>query len=552
MGQTGANGIDTGDTRTHTVPDYEKYSNRVVRSSLGLTNATHAHGQRYTHLNLNSSDKKQPDFRGESISLRNVVTTVDVEQQIEVKAGAQTEQKGGLYFEHGYNAHTPTDIVAASGYENVDMDNIAETLVNNPEFELKMTGHADTSGDVDKNQTLSENRLKTAEVLLVGALQRQGLSKTEAQSLYEERVAPHSTIIALGETEGPVNTEDGTIHQGNRVVSFDLLSQTAPEKLINSTISKAKDVDNHEHVVIVHLGTRDKRDNLDFYPEKHAKNLRSNQFSIADEKTHFVLQIDENRNLSRDFTINYKAENNLTADNTNFVIQTDEPGVVSSTYNMETNKIEVNLSGQVAVYIALPPNIDPAIINVGQINSKGEVTIPPLTNLDDVAPISEARRVEGERNQITNAADDIVQISIDAKHLYIKHSKDPAGYQAALEEYGFLDKIDEAFLPLKIVGIETGPYETLLASQYMNAESALYNPDQVVFPFQTYQGLYESEISVGHIEPEKGVDAYDALVGKVNTSLATLDDDNASADDHDNLMPDLPTPAAPPSIIRNN
>ncbi len=525
MGKSGADGIDTGGSQTHNVPGYEDHADRLIRHVRGVFGANYDHGQRYTYLNVNLEDPRRRDFTGEDIGLRNIVTKPEVDKQIEVVEGERVEQKGGLYFEHGYDAHTPKDIVAASGYENVNMDEVAEILVNNAEFELKMTGHADTSGDADRNQALSENRLQTAEILLLAALQRQGLSEEDAKALYDERVAPHSTIIALGESEGPIETNDEVKEQGNRVVSFDLFSEGAPEERVKLSAHKGHDMDNHEHVVVVNLGTGNSRDDLNFIPDEQPEHLKRGQFAIADESTHFAVRIDENRVLdsAHEFTINYKAENNLVADNTNFVIEHNEPGAVTSAYNFDTGNIDISVNGQVAVNINLPDNIDPAVIKVGQITSEGAVTISPLTNLDDVAPISELRTVQGERNVITNAADAVVNLSIDAKHIFMEHDDDPAGYKAALEEYGFLDKLDEAFFGVELQGIDTKPYKALIESQFVNAESAMYNPSQVVFPFQTFQGLYESEVSLGHIEQQSGVDAYDALVGRVDNRTAAFD-----------------------------
>jgi len=245
-----------------------------------------------------------------------------------------------------------------------------------------MTGHADRSGDAARNQTLSENRLETAEVLLLAALERQGLTSEEAQELYDTRVAPHSTIIAMGEDGGPVDTADEVKEQGNRVVNFELFSEKPSEELLTSMVNKAGDADNHEHVVIMNLGSKNVRHDFVFRPEQHPPNLKEGQYAIADESTHFVVRIDENRTLDADheFTINYGADNNLVADNTNFVIEHNEPGAVTSAYNFDTGMIDISVNGNVAVKINLPENIDPAIISVGQVTTMGQVTISPLTN----------------------------------------------------------------------------------------------------------------------------------------------------------------------------
>lgn len=508
-------------------------TSRTARSGggSGIKTDNFSHGQRYTQVNINTDGY---NYRG-SVSLRNIVTVPEIHSKIEVVEPQKIEESGGLYFEHGYDAHTPKDIVAASGYENVDIDAVAHTLVTQPDFELKMTGHADTSGNAQKNQTLSENRLHTAEVLLMAALQRQGLSEDEAKALYETRVAPHSTIIALGEDDGPVATSDETKHQGNRVVTFDLISETKGDRHITTSMHKGNDMDNHEHVVILNLGDRNKTDHMNFYPEKHENYLRSNQFSIADERTHFVFKIDENRDLdaAHEFTLNYKADDNLVADNTNFVIEHDTPGAVTSAYNFVTNTVDLSINGDVAVKIGIPDNIDPALIRVGQITSEGQVSISPVENFDELQPLSESRTIVGERNILTQAADDVTRISIEAKHIFINNDEDSQARQNAMAEYDMAGKLDEAFAELENAGVDTAPYKELLLNQYQNEGSALYNPDQVVFPFQTFQVLYETEVGAGKLEQHENDKAYNALVKHVDTMA-----------DERNIEMNIPSPAA--------
>ncbi len=521
MGQGGAPGLETERPTAYDIPNYADYGHRLALGDDGHHRVDAPHKRRFEYANINVTGRDLHNYQGD-ISLINIVTTARVIPPQELPPEPAVETRGGLYFAHGYNAHTPKDIVTAGGFENVDLDEVAEALVRNRTFELKMTAHADTSGDTAKNQTLSENRLQTAQSLLVAALQRQGLTETQARELYEQRVAPHSTIIAHGEKSGPVTTQDGTRHQGNRVVTFDLITQPVPVERPEGKVSKDKDMDNHEHIVIVNMGTAKKQSEMHFYPEEATRN-NPGQFNIADEDVQFVLRIDPDRNLNEAhrFTVNFWAKTNQVADNTTFLIESDRPGAVTSAYNFQTGKIDISLNGQVAASIYIRDRIDPALIRVGQVTSAGQVTVSPLTNLDDVAPLSEARRTPRESSPLTVAADRIVQLSVEAKHSFIAHPGDPAGYLASLRESHFSERVDQALQDLSARGISTGPLRQLLLNQYTNPQSSLYSPGQLVFPFQVFQGLYESEVSARHIQAREGADPYQALTERLSQLAAT-------------------------------
>lgn len=521
MGQGGAPGLETERPTTYEIPNYADYGHRLALNDDGHDRVDAPHKRRFEYANINVTGRELHNYEG-GISLVNIVTTARVTPPPEAPPQPPVEKRGGLYFDHGYGAYTPKDIVTAPGFENVNLDEVADSLIHNQTFELKMTAHADTSGDTAKNQTLSENRLLTAQTLLIAALQRQGLTETQARELYDRRVAPHSTIIAQGETKGPVTTQDGTRHQGNRVVTFDLITQPVAEQRLDGTISKGHDMDNHEHIVIVNMGTSKRQSEMHFYPDEATRH-DPGQFNIADEDVQFVIRIDPDRKLNEahQFTVNFWAKNNQVADNTTFLIESDRPGAVTSAYNFQTGKIDISLNGQVATSIYIRDRIDPALIRVGQVTSAGQVTVSPLTNLDDVAPLSEARRTPRDSSPLTVAADRIVQLSVEAKHLFIAHPQDQAGYLAALQESRFSERLDDALKELTDKGISTGPLRQLLLNQYSNPQSALYNPGQLVFPFQTFQGLYESEVSARHIQPHEGADPYQALTERLSQLAAT-------------------------------
>lgn len=516
MGQGGAKGIILERPDTYIISDYEKFSNVPITDGSGQLRKEHPHSQRYDYLNFNSSRGPSHNY-GDDIDLRNVVTTTRLERKIEVIEPPKSHTQGGLYFEHGYDAYLPTDIVSASGYENVDLDTVARTLIDNQSFVLKITAHADTSGDTAKNQTLSERRLDTAKTLLVAALQRQGLSEVDSQKIFETRVAPYASIVASGEKAGPVATEDDTKHQGNRVVTFDLITQTKPTQSISTDFHKRLDADNHEHTVIVNMGPRKTQKEVNFDPANDTASGKPGQFTIPDENINFIFKLDPQRqlNAAHQFAVNYWAKTNLVADNTDFLIENDTPGAVTSAYNFETGEIDVSVDGQVAVNIRIRNNIDPAVIRVGQVTSQGEVRITPLTNLADVRPISEARNIHKERNVLNDVAESIVQLSIEAKHLYIantKDRKDDAGYLKALEQSGFTQKLDKALEGLVRQGVDVTAFRQIVVNQYAEPQSSLYHPDVVMFPFQTYQGIYESVVSSGAIPYKEDANAYKTVL----------------------------------------
>ncbi len=516
MGSSGANGIGGDDT--HQIPHYEKYSNSMPHNKGGYVHETYAHDQRYTYVNINQTDSTRANSRAPQIGLRNIVTMAEIDHGDVAIAPEIAEQKGGLYFSHGYDGYDIDDVVVPPDYDNVDLNAIAHTLVNNPEFELKLTAHADTSGDPGKNQTLSENRLQTATTLMLNALEDQGLSEEDAQKLYDERIAPNSTIIALGEQSGPINTADETKHQGNRVVAFDVIVQQPDHGQLLNAIHKGGDTDNHEHVVVVNMGASGRTSEVKYDPNYNKQRLDSHEHAIADEGVHFVIKLDEDRKLDRahEFTIKNLAANNLEADNTTFEIEHDTPGAITSAYNFDTKQIDVSVEGKVALHIESLSWIDPAVIRVGQVTSSGEVTVSPLTNAADLAPISATKRHQTDSNPLFSAADDLTSLSITAKHLYMEHEGNPEAYHQALQDMDFDGQVSNALEDLAGLGIQTGAAEQLILSQYTNEESQLYNPDQVLFPAQIYQIIYESEVSVGGLEVTQSYnESFKELLDKV-------------------------------------
>lgn len=519
MGSSGANGVGGGGENTHQIPSYEKYSNSMPINKGGYVTETYAHDQRYTYVNLNLTDSTKANSRTDQIGLRNLVTMAHVDHDKIAPEPEVSEQKGGLYFSHGYDGYDIDDVVVPPDYDNVDMSAIAHTLVNNPDFELKLTAHADTSGDPARNQTLSENRLQTATTLMLNALEDEGLSPEEAQQLYDERIAPNSTIVALGENGGPVDTADETKHQGNRVVAFDVIVQQQDHRNLLDAINKGSDADNHEHVVVLNVGTSSRLKEIEYDPNKRDRgSMGAHQHAIADEDVHFAIKLDPERKLdgAHEMTIKYMAGNNLEADNTNFVIENNTPGAVTSAYNFDTQQIDISVEGQVAMHIKPLSWIDPAVIKVGQVTSSGEVTISPLTNAAELAPISATKTHQTDSNPLFRAADDLKSLSITAKHLHIEHEGNPEAYHQALEDMDFEGQVSEALDGLKDIGIQTGAVEQFVISQYSNEESQLYNPDQVTFPAQIYQIIYESEVSVGGLEVAQSYnESFKELLDKV-------------------------------------
>lgn len=474
-------GSDFRKPTTYTIPNYEEYSNKVI----GNGHREFPLHQRYSYSSIYNNRLIGP------IKLRNIVTPALMSQD-KTPEFDMAQETGGLYFLHGYDRYKKDDVVTPPQFQNVDLDKIAAEMISNKNKVLKMTGHADTSGNDDLNQKLSENRIETAKHLFIDALRRQGLEKKEAQELYDSRVAPHTTIVALGETCGPVATSDNKQEQGNRVVTFTLMTQAKPPYTFASKMMKTMtDFDNHEHTVVLRLGAETAQKDISFYPHYHDQIL-INQVAIADENTNFIVKIDPAR--QKPFTIKHYAPNASIADNTNFLIESDIPGAVTSAYNFDTGAIDISVNKKVMISInTMNNNIDPALLRIGQVDSQGNAVISPLENLEAVTPISEIRTVDTERNVLTHAADRIVHLSIDAKHLYLDNQKNPTAYLQALKDYRFEEKLCNALQVLERCGIETKTYETFLINSYCNPSASYYAPGQIVFPFQTYEGLVQSQ-----------------------------------------------------------
>lgn len=493
---------------SYKIPNYATSANAIKKDGTYLKNFEF--GQRYTYANIPQS-KYAP-----AVSLRNIVSAPIWLDNTD-KPAAKTVEAGGLYFAHGYDKFGEKDIVKNDQLQTVNLDKIAETLLSNPSFSLKMTGHADTSGDSDKNYSLSENRLETGKQMLLSALEKQGLTKADAEELYAQRIAPHTTIVAQGEQAGPIKTSDGVREQGNRVVTFAFVAQTVSTEELAAKINKTKDFDNHEHIVILNVPSSSQQKDIAFRPDEHA-NI-DGQMSVADENTSFVIRVASNRD--KPFIIQHYASDNNVADNTNFLIETDKPGSVKSTYNFESGMIDVSQNGKVIVQINTPSKkIDPAVIRVGQVDSKGNAVISPLTNLAEIAPISQARQNSAENNILTQTADRIVHLSIDAKHMYMENVNNPAGYQQALKSYGFEQKLNEAFKDLQKSGIETQAYEQFVLNSYTKPDAKYYSPDQVVFPFQTYEGLRQSQPTMAGVKAT-GQTAYAELTKIIKAKTET-------------------------------
>ena len=266
------------------VPNYESHSNRFIDpNGYGVSSQTYPFQQRYSIYNI---DQRNGSNYGDDISLGNVLTTSTVQQKVEIKPATETKEEGGLYFNHGYNAYTKNDKVTATGFNNVDIDKIAVALIEHPSFELHLHANADSSGDTAANQLLSENRMNTAKDLLFDALKAHGLTADQAQSLWDARVAPHMKDISTGESQLPKQTGDNVKDQANRVVLFDLIMKNGPQKDITTTVIKNDDFDNHDHAVILNIGTSNKQKEINFMPEER-NNVQPGQLVVADENNPF-------------------------------------------------------------------------------------------------------------------------------------------------------------------------------------------------------------------------------------------------------------------------
>ena len=87
---------------------------------------------------------------------------------------------------------------------NLHLDKVVELLNANPNYTLEIEGHADQTGDVCKNLTLSEKRAKSVEKYILG------------KGVNANRIKVKGFGSAQPKDEN--NTKDGRAH--NRRVSF--------------------------------------------------------------------------------------------------------------------------------------------------------------------------------------------------------------------------------------------------------------------------------------------------------------------------------------------
>lgn len=553
------------------VRNYQEVASRIPASDYGIENWELPGNHRITSVNINMPAKATIqnipvyNFTGE-ISLRNVVTRAHIEAKTEISEPKKIEYAGGLYFNHGYEAYSATDLapdpdISAAGLTKVNIDQIAYNLIHNQNLEkLVLSAHADRSGSADKNQTLSENRLNTAGQLLKEALVRQGLSIDEADRLYNRLVIinPNATLVAKGESDGPVKTADETREQANRVVNFQLVFKTEPARNVSYDVRKAHDYDNHDHDVVFNVGTGKHQSHVIFNPDNDSS-VSAGQFAVADENINCIFRIDPNRalNSSHVFTLRYFANNNITADNTSFLIETGKPGAVQSSYDFNTRMINVTLDGKPVFRIEMLDNIvHPSYIRIGQVDREGNAVISPLTNLDAVMtdPGLEGilRKARAEHNILTQTADRIRDISVEAKNIYLSHpfknyKTDTPEYQRELSAYlnqinsfGISAKVNQAVEDLEKIGINTEILKLLLVKKYTDPDSSAFSPDETFFPFQTYDGLYRGALASGSIVEKQDADPYKELLALYGNTLTSKGNLSPSAKEQADSRPDTP------------
>ena len=204
---------------------------------------------------------------------------------------------------------------------------------------------------------------------------------------------------------------------------------------------------------------------------------------------------------------------------------------MSSTYNAKTGMIDVNQNGHVVANIYILPNIDPAIIRVGQITPKGAAVITPLTNLADVAPLSESRHDEVESSPVWEAGDKFCQVSLAAKDIYMKHQNDFPGYLKALNEYGLNDKVNDAFKDLDKADIDTKFFKDDFIKKFTDKDYMSNRDNQnqlVVHPLQTFYALHEHEVQRGALPDTIGADPYRELAGEVTRNGQNAQNNNTN------------------------
>lgn len=163
-----------------------------------------------------------------------------------------------VYFDH--NVRTPQ-----AGSENI-LGPIAKYLLENPDVSITLTAHADRSGEVAYNQTLSEDRAANVEAQMIAELEKLGI--TDAA----RRVRTAVSSSAHGENDNAVATDDGVREPLNRRVTVSF-SYADPAEL-------EKEVTHH------YLVTNESCRNITFSPTVSAAFQRQ----MEEQHRHFVIR----------------------------------------------------------------------------------------------------------------------------------------------------------------------------------------------------------------------------------------------------------------------
>lgn len=459
------------------------------------------HIERLTHRNTTVYDivdddghKHRFDFTGDvpALALRNIVDTPMIAKHVREIESEPLEGAGNVFFE--FDKRTLDDRVfdvdeqyqGVEGLQDADLKQVASVLYEHPDFKLELAGYADRMGTEEYNERLSADRLDVVrdelerfyiERGLEGVPEDQVIARTDQlKQDFATKIKLNTDLKTGFEETVRKYTEDEVREQINRSVSVKyVVPPDDPEQIVTYEAHGEHDTDNHTHTVIIPIHNKGIKE-FDFSPQVHSSTYSktNDNFQLADEGTHAVFYVKDMKN----YTVNYSPRTNSIADNTTFLVETEDPGSVTAEYNERKHAVELHHQGK-SITINLPEGIEPNF-PVGSIDKNGVVSIAEMENrpllsttLEQQADLSLAAQKLYDFNA------EITDIVLDANH-----------YRATPEELG--QRLEEAFDKLEHAGVDgrvLEAYEKVLQKIYADTESDMYRPGELMYPGEVYINL---------------------------------------------------------------
>ena len=424
-------------------------------------------------------DYRQLGYRNSDINYNRSANILEREN-IDDTPETEVTYEGGLYFQHGYDGYGHDKIIQPEGLHNVDLSKVANELINNKNFSLSISAYADTTGEREQNQELTNNRLKTAQSELISALEGEGLTKEQAAALYRERVVDNTENVhmkAHGEDNGPIRTEDNVRKQGNRVSEFNLVRHESSEALRQYLYALPANRDNESNITIASIPTKKGLIAINNGNDSRQADVNSSFDIVGGVETKLNWMEDKSQAICAEnaFNIQYNTHNDLDTNNCDFRVLTDKE--VTAVFLEEDNSREVTIKvdGKTFARIMLPDDIDPSRIRVGSISHEGHFQRSLVTNSEGLILGSNA---ETDMNQLTKTMEDLENLSIIAKNQFAGASSHEE-YINDMSNTNFEEKLSETVQKLgDLLNIDLDNYAEALKTQYLNVDSPhLFQPD---------------------------------------------------------------------------